>query len=99
MQTQLQGLEELARQSRINYTTVVDTVYYDYFANMVCIFTYTLKTQFSEHGFSEILDLINKLPLSFSYLLYSLSRLDLVNSLNLVNNRVFTKSSLGCKYN
>ena len=44
MQTQLQGLEELARQSRINYTTVVDTVYYDYFANMVCIFTYTLKT-------------------------------------------------------
>ena len=37
MQTQLQGLEELARQSRINYTTVVDTVYYDYFANMVCI--------------------------------------------------------------
>ena len=41
MQTQLQGLEELARQSRINYTTVVDTVYYDYFANMVCIFIHS----------------------------------------------------------
>ena len=41
MQTQLQGLEELARQSRINYTTVVDTVYYDYFANMVCIFKHS----------------------------------------------------------
>ena len=65
MQTQLQGLEELARQSRINYTTVVDTVYYDYFANMVCTYIYTLKTQFSEQGFSEILDLINKLLLYF----------------------------------
>ena len=63
------------------------------------MYIYTLKTQFSEQGFSEILDLINKLPLSFSYLLYSLSRLDLVNSLNLVNKMVFTKSSLGCKDN
>ena len=34
MQTDLQGLEELAKQSRINYTVVRDTVYYDYFANM-----------------------------------------------------------------
>ena len=34
MQTKLQGLEALARQSRINYTTVMDTVYYDYFFNM-----------------------------------------------------------------
>ena len=63
------------------------------------MYIYTLKTQFSEHGFSEILDLINKLPLSFSYLLYSLSRLDLMNSLNFGNKRGFTKSSLGCKYN
>ena len=34
MQTQLQSLEELAKQSRINYTVVKDTVYYDYFVNM-----------------------------------------------------------------
>ena len=34
MQTQISGLEELAKQSRINYTVVKDTVYYDYFENM-----------------------------------------------------------------
>ena len=34
MQKSMQGLEELARQSRVNYTTVKDTVYYDYFLNM-----------------------------------------------------------------
>ena len=34
MQTTLQSLEELAKQSRINYTVVKDTVYYDYFVNM-----------------------------------------------------------------
>lgn len=34
MQTELGGLEELAKQSRINYSVVQDTVYFDYFSNM-----------------------------------------------------------------
>ncbi len=34
MQTTIQNLEELARQSRINYTVVKDTAYYEYFSNM-----------------------------------------------------------------
>ena len=34
MQTNLEGLEEMAKQSRINYTTVKDTVYFEYFENM-----------------------------------------------------------------
>lgn len=34
MQTTIQSLEELARQSRINYTVVKDTAYMEYFVNM-----------------------------------------------------------------
>lgn len=34
MQTTVQSLEELARQSRINYTVVKDTSYMEYFVNM-----------------------------------------------------------------
>ena len=59
----------------------------------------TPETRFSEPGFSEIFDLMNKLQLPFLYL-NSLSRLDLVNRLNLVNKKGltirFTKSSLEC---
>ena len=54
-----------------------------------------------ETRFSELLDLMNKLQLTF-FIFYSLSRLDLVNRLNLVNKKgltiTFTKSSLGCTY-
>ena len=66
MQTQLQGLEELARQSRINYTTVVDTVYYDYFANMVCIFI---------HSRLNLVDVVVR-PLLFTKLRDSLNRIE-----------------------
>ena len=34
MQTTVQNLEELAQQSRINYTVVKDSPYYEYFKNM-----------------------------------------------------------------
>ena len=34
MQTTVQGLEELAQQSKINYTVVRDSPYYEYFKNM-----------------------------------------------------------------
>lgn len=34
MQTTVQSLDELARQSRINYTTVSDSPYFEYFKNM-----------------------------------------------------------------
>ena len=66
--------------------------------------THTTESQFSEPlfsepQFSEILDLMNKLQLLF-FIFHSLSRIDLVNSLDLVNKRglttMFTKSSLGC---
>ena len=59
---------------------------------------YTPETRFSEPGFSEILNLMNKFQLPISYF-NSLSRLDLVNRLNLVNNKglitTFTKPSFG----
>ena len=49
------------------------------------------ETQFSEPRFSEILDLMNKLQLPFSYFtLYP----ELVNKRGLT--AMFTKSSLGC---
>ena len=66
--------------------------------------THTTESQFSEPlfsepQFSEILDLMNKLQLLF-FIFHSLSRIDLVNSLDLVNKRglttIFTKSSLSC---
>ena len=52
---------------------------------------YTPNTQFS-----EILDLMNKLQLPFSYI-YSLTRVNLVNRLDLQNGltTMFTKSSFG----
>lgn len=34
MQTNIQGLDELARQSKINYTVVSQTPYLEYFENM-----------------------------------------------------------------
>ena len=34
MQTTVQSLEELARQSRINYTTTANSPYFEYFKNM-----------------------------------------------------------------
>ncbi len=34
MQTTVQGLEELAQQSKINYTVVKDSPYFEYFKNM-----------------------------------------------------------------
>ena len=34
MQTTVQSLDELARQSRINYTTVLNSTYLEYFKNM-----------------------------------------------------------------
>lgn len=34
MQTTVQGLEELAQQSKINYTVVSDSAYFEYFKNM-----------------------------------------------------------------
>ena len=34
MQTTVAGLEELAQQSKINYTVVEDSPYYEYFQNM-----------------------------------------------------------------
>ncbi len=34
MQTTVQSLEELARQSRINYSVVADSPYMEYFVNM-----------------------------------------------------------------
>lgn len=34
MQTTVQGLEELAQQSKINYTVVRDSPFYEYFSNM-----------------------------------------------------------------
>ena len=59
----------------------------------------TSETWFSESPFREILDLMNKLLFPF-FIFYSLSRPDLVNSLDLVNKRgltpKFTKSSLEC---
>ena len=58
-----------------------------------------MEPLFSEPQFSEILDLMNKLQLLF-FIFHSLSRIDLVNSLDLVNKRglttIFTKSSLSC---
>ena len=66
----------------------------------------TAETQFSElcfseHRFREILDLMYKLQLPFS-VFYSLSRLNLVNRLDLVNKRGlttrFTKSSTSQVY-
>ena len=44
---------------------------------------YTLETLFSELQFSEILDFMNKLQLPF----YSLSRLKIVNKMDLVNEK------------
>ena len=72
------------------------------FRKIVCdVVLGTPKTRFSEPRFSELLDLMNKLQLTF-FIFYSLSRLDLVNRLNLVNKKgltiTFTKSSLGCTY-
>ena len=53
----------------------------------------TPETQFSEPWFSELLDLMNKLQLPFSYF-------TLVKWLNLVNKKglktMFTKSRIGC---
>ena len=59
--------------------------------HMLCIvgIVSTPKTRFSEPRFSEILNLMNKLQLPFSYFtLYSDSIL--VNRLNLVNKRGLT---------
>ena len=58
----------------------------------------TPETQFSEPRFSEKLDLMNKLQAPF-FIFYSLSRLHLVNLLNLANKKglttTFTKLSFG----
>ena len=85
-------------QRSVKYYDVLNVI-----TNLSCQLSYsTSETRFSEPRFSEILDLMNKLQLTFSYFTLYLHRLDLVNRLNLVNKRgltnTFTKSSLRCTH-